>query len=117
MYTQMSDFKMQQHASRIYKATMRYIERNRKQLGVYSVVYYTKGGFQGKIPAWAGIEFQSFLLCSLRILHLDISNPFRANSTKCLYSNNRYFSKLLRVKLNKEFNGANFEAISLVCRE
>jgi len=48
---------------------------------------------------------------------MDIPKPFKGNYTIFSYPNNRYFSKVLDVKLNEEFNGVNFKAIPLVCEE
>ena len=48
---------------------------------------------------------------------LGIPKPFRDNYTRFFYSNYRYFSTFLHVKLNEEFDGASFKAIDLVCGE
>lgn len=48
---------------------------------------------------------------------MDIPKPFRGNYTKWYYSNSKYFSTLLDIKLDEESNGAKFEAIPLVCGE
>jgi len=65
----------------------------------------------------AGIEFLGLLSVLLQILHLDIPKPSRDNYTIFYYSNNRYFSTPLHVKLNEESNGTNYKAIPLVCEE
>jgi len=53
----------------------------------------------------------------LWILVLDIPKPFRGDYTRFFYSNNRYFSTLLDVKLNEESDSVNFKVFPLVYGE